>query len=166
MTAAENLALIAEISVAMAGFSSVVVAYGRRYEAGWSASDRIRLSILVGGSLAVLFLALLPGALRWLGVDDVLAWTLSSGVVAVYVLVHGAVVALRMRGQVGRSPGKLHPAIAAATIVAALAALVLQLLNLAGRMGDPAGAYIVGLELLLGAATLQFLRLVFTNLDP
>ena len=76
MDPTSTLQLIAQLAVAMAGFSSVVVAYGRRFEDGWKASDRIRLSLLVGDSDV-------GGAMKLAAACLIAALALIAGVVTV-----------------------------------------------------------------------------------
>lgn len=54
------LIVIAEISVALAGFSCIAAAFGRRREGTWSRSERMRLANLLNHSGIALFASLLP----------------------------------------------------------------------------------------------------------
>ena len=163
MDSNSTLELIAQLSVAMAGFSSVVVAYGHRHEQGWTASDRIRLSLLVGDSLAVMFFALMPLVLQTYGAGPNFTWGLPSAALGAYVLVRGVMMLPRVRGNVGKDNNSLHPLVIFLTTLCQFGTVVLQVLN----VFDPAsGHFVAGLWLILSSASLQFLRLVFTNLDP
>lgn len=166
MDPTSTLQLIAQLAVAVAGFSSVVVAYGRRHEQGWTVSDRIRLSLLVGDSLAVMFFALLPLVLQSYRPEPGWTWGLSSAALGLYVLTRGVMILPRVRGNVGTGGGSLHPAVIALTAICLLGAVVLQALNLLGPKPFQPGLFVTGLWLLLSSASMQFLRLVFTSLDP
>ena len=56
---AETLVGIAEIAVALAGFTGVVVAFGSRSRGSWHPGDRLRLSFLLESSLTAGAFALL-----------------------------------------------------------------------------------------------------------
>jgi hypothetical protein len=51
LDAPQILVGIAEIAVALAGFSGVVVVFGSRSQGQWRAGDRLRLSFLLEASL-------------------------------------------------------------------------------------------------------------------
>jgi hypothetical protein len=166
MDPTSTLQLIAQLAVAMAGFSSVVVAYGRRFEDGWKASDRIRLSLLVGDSLAVMFFALLPLVLQGYRLEASLIWGLASASLGLYVFTRSLMILPRVRGNVGTGMGSLHPLVIALTALCLVGTVALQIFNLLGPQTVHAGPFVTGLWLLLSSASMQFLRLVFTNLDP
>ena len=54
------LIVIAEISVALAGFSGVAAAFGRRQERTWSDDERSKLANLLNHSGIALFASLIP----------------------------------------------------------------------------------------------------------
>jgi hypothetical protein len=56
---AATLGLVAELAVALAGFSGVVVAFGSRRKESWEPGDRLRLHFLVESSLTAGGFALL-----------------------------------------------------------------------------------------------------------
>jgi len=167
MEPTSTLELIAQLSVAMAGFSSVVVAYGRRHEKGWTISDRIRLSLLVGDSLAVMFFAVLPLVLQGgYQVSSGFTWGLSSALLGIYTLARGLMILPRVRGNVGMGDNSLHPLVIFLTSLCLIGTVAVQILNLVGTHPPLPGHFVTGLWLLLSSASMQFLRLVFTNLDP
>ena len=55
-----TLAVLAEIAIAIAGFSGIVAALSRRTESEWTALDRIRLGMLLQISLVGALFSLLP----------------------------------------------------------------------------------------------------------
>ena len=60
MTSHETLVLLAELAVAIAGFSGVVVAIEARRLSEWSASRRFNLRVLLQVSALVVFFSILP----------------------------------------------------------------------------------------------------------
>ena len=79
MDVVELLIGIAEIAIAMAGFTGVVVAFGSRSHGSWHPGDRLRLVFLLEASLTAAGFSLLALlALSSLG-DTGLTWRLLSG---------------------------------------------------------------------------------------
>jgi hypothetical protein len=60
MTSHDTLVLLAELAVAIAGFSGVVVALEARRVSEWSASRRFNLRVLLQVSALVVFFSILP----------------------------------------------------------------------------------------------------------
>ena len=75
-----------EVSIAIAGFSGIVVALGPRGTPRWPETSRIQLSALLLGTIAVVAFAFLPLVLSAAGVGSLRIWTISSGAHALYLL--------------------------------------------------------------------------------
>ena len=60
MSEESSLIAIAEVAAALAGFSGIAAAFGRRQERRWSAVERERLSNLLNHSGIALFASLVP----------------------------------------------------------------------------------------------------------
>ncbi|UHQ18503.1 hypothetical protein LVB87_09795 [Lysobacter sp. KIS68-7] len=129
MPAADLLALIAQIAVALAGFSGLIAAL-RTTSATWHPRDIWSLSWMLGASIGALLLALLP---LWFGLLDpggARAWRLacvvaglSSGTFAIVMTAWGR--RLTRRGFPRRVPGvpaTLCILLAVATLVDLIAA--------------------------------------------
>jgi hypothetical protein len=94
----ETLMILVEASVAMAGFSGVVVVFGRRAEREWSPIERHRLANLLSASFAVLFLSLAALVLLHAGTDPTTTWRIGSAawsIQATYQIVLTAKLAAR-----------------------------------------------------------------------
>ncbi len=78
------LVLVAELAVAIAGFSSVVVAIGRRPVADWSPGEQRNLRILLQVSGIAILFSLFPLILQR-GIDTPAFWNLA---LAVYGFAH------------------------------------------------------------------------------
>jgi hypothetical protein len=88
MDAPDALATIAEIAIAIAGFSGVAAVLGRRSQGEWSSIDVFRLRVLLLSSFSIVVLCFLPIVLNLASLTPSLVWPLSSGVcVAMFVLV-------------------------------------------------------------------------------
>jgi len=73
------LQLIAEVAVALAGFSGVVVALGRRSGGAWKSSDKTRLRTMLDLSFLAALLAIVPFIFFHGGMDSSSVWAWSSG---------------------------------------------------------------------------------------
>lgn len=159
MTGADPLLTIAEVAVAFAGFASVVTVFRRREDGRWSGADAQRFQLMIGGSLSVVFFALLPFAFDFFGARPTTIWTASSALLAVYMSATLAFYAwrgFRILGAEGLSPRVYWP-----TVIGAAAATALQLLNVAGLgFAHEIGPYYLGLLYLLIVAGVSFSRLL------
>jgi len=80
------LGSVIEVAIAIAGFSGIVAAVGRRGAGHWSEADQLRLRILLTASGVALVFAFLPFVLVDL-IDPSLAWRLASGLLAIHTAV-------------------------------------------------------------------------------
>ena len=85
LTQENALIVIAEIAIALAGFSSIVIALRRGMDLITSFAY-IRLWRLLETSLATLLFALVPFALHYLGVGESELWRAVSGGLCTYVV--------------------------------------------------------------------------------
>jgi hypothetical protein len=65
--AANVLESIAEVAIALAGFGGIAAGIGYRAHGGWSSDDRLRLMLLAGTGLTVVFGCFVPHVLELLG---------------------------------------------------------------------------------------------------
>ena len=77
------LTVIAEIGVALAGFSGIVVALRQRSVESWSILEVLRLRLMLYASVSALLFALLPFAPHHLGASPAVIWSASSLALAV-----------------------------------------------------------------------------------
>lgn len=161
MQSADLLQTVAEVSIAFAGFTSVVAVLGRRATGEWAEIDRFRLSVMLSTSLAALLFALLPLVLAGLRVPERLSWGLASAILAAYVIFLGT----SARRGIQRLPPQdqsqiVRPALWATWSLAAAVAACL-LLNTTGMFfhREP-GPYLLGLYFLLALSAFQFTRLL------
>jgi hypothetical protein len=82
-----------EVAIALAGFSGIVAAVGRRGAGEWNPADQLLLRILLLSSGALLSFAFLPFILVDL-LESSVAWRLLSGMLAVWL---GVVPIIRQR---------------------------------------------------------------------
>ena len=72
------LVVIAEISVALAGFSGIAAAFGRRQQRTWSKDERAKLANLLNHSGIALFASLVPLIFAQAGGFDAGLWRVCS----------------------------------------------------------------------------------------
>lgn len=162
MKAAEALSVLAEVSVAFAGFSGIVTVFRRRSPGDWSALDRFRFRFMVEFSLATLFLSLAPFFVSELGLPEDGVWTLCSVLLAGGGAAYLTRASLRLRrllaeGEpVSRGVAVLTFAVGAAVTLSALA-------NAAGLFPQPAGVYLAGVGGCLFVSSVLFARLLLAG---
>jgi hypothetical protein len=162
MQGAGTLELLAELAVAVLGFSGVVAALGPRASGEWSNLDRVRFRGMVRIAVFVLVLSLLPFPLENAGLSAAQVWGWSSGIG--FLLCVLALVSLQVHSLSPRSlwsnPGVSRFALAYAG-AALLAAPIILGLNAAGVvLQRTATPYVVALLLLFGVSLAFFLRLL------
>ena len=152
---------IAEIGIAIAGFSGLVVVM-RKSSGPLNAIEKYRMSVLLSTAFGAMFLALLPGTLQHLGLADDILWRTSSAFLTAFsfAFVLGWVLSSRRFFSVAREIFSV-PAFSLMT-VGHLANLALQLSVALGLWGDgKSGVFMLGLVWLLAHASQQFVRMLF-----
>lgn len=163
MQPTDALLALAQFSLALAGFTGVVIAFGWR-EDEWHAADAFRTWRALVTSLACAFLSLVPIALELLGLKGEAVWRWSSAVFAVYSVIWAFFDARghwRLRAELRQvvpvwGPGLLY---ALGTIM-----WISQILNAFGVGFAPQpGVYFAGLLLFLLLPALIFARIPFVR---
>jgi hypothetical protein len=157
---------IAEISIALAGFSGIVAVMGQRASGEWSPAELTRLRLLLEVSLLVVFLSFLP-ALMLRGTSPTVAWRVSSGVCGLAHLLPLAMYIVRWR-RLGwqkpvheATPPLFFNAYSLALATGGLIIILLQLMIAAGfTPGEPSLIYEISLLWLLGVGAVQFVYLL------
>ncbi len=157
MEAEDTLLTLAEVAVALAGFSGVVTAFQTRGRP-WSRFDSVRLWNLLRFSLALLFFSLLP--LAWLAAGES-PWVVCS---AVFGLTAAGQAIVSASFAIRRPPGT-QPVVAASLAAGGLAAAIALSLNTLGVLFERSfTGYLVGLLWLVVASAVFFVRLVYLGL--
>lgn len=157
----DSLTTIAEIGIALAGFSGLVVVL-RKNTGALNEIEKYRMSVLLATAFGAMFLALLPSVLQQLGFADELLWRTSSGFLTTFSLafVFGWVSSSRRFFNVAREIFSL-PAFS----VMAIGHLINVGLQLSAALGlweeSSPGVYLFGLIWLLAHASQQFVRMLF-----
>ena len=160
-----SLETIAEIAVALAGFSALVALLATKDQARRK-FEALGLQVMLEASLFVVALSLLPVVLFELGLAAGTVWRSSA---AIFLIVDIAItVSVRMRSR-GWSEhfGSGERIVAPATSILSSIADGLMLWVLVDYgVGSPSGVYLLALYLNLLLAGILFVRFAATNLVP
>ena len=150
----EVLVGIAEIAIALAGFSGVVVVFGSRSSGQWDPSDRLRLAFLLEASFSAGGFALATIALLSLPIVPDLVWAIVSGSWGTFMC--GSLYSSSKRMRIN---GTSVDAMFNRIVFGAFAiVIVLQFVNVA--LWHAFTPVVVGLLLNLIGAAMQFGRLI------
>lgn len=160
---------LAAVAVTIAGFSGVVVVLPLRDTSSWSPTEVRMLRLLIGDSLIVLFLALLPVPLSLANWTPDAIWRFCSALLGSWFLI-GDFLAVRgelrdrAEGQEGANP--LNAPIRYGIYLVALLTGVLLWLSVFGAL-IPAGQalYVLGLMVLLAIAAVEFVFFIGLTLQ-
>jgi hypothetical protein len=151
---------VAQIAIALTGFTGVVVALGRRELAAWAPTERFLLRALLYWSLGTMFLAFVPAALS--GVAAGTAWRLAHAVFAVF---HSAVFAWFF--QQSRRYSLPFTAASLGTVLVGLGVLLGELAVVVGLVTRAAPyLYLLALLWFVFLAAVAFAALVFPAIAP
>ena len=157
---------IAELAIALAGFSGIVAVLGNRFSGEWGAAEQVRLRLLLEVSLLVVFLSFLPSLVARVAPSSV-AWRVSNGACGIAHLVPLVLFFLRWRRLGWQSPAHeplrplLYKVASAAFAMGGLAIILFQLLVAVGLpVVLPSLIYEVSLLWLLLAGAIQFVNLL------
>jgi hypothetical protein len=159
------LETIAEVSVALAGFTGVVAAFGQRGGERWSVTNVFRFTAMLGASFSALFYALFPFLLHHLGFSEITIWRLGSAAVALeLVLLVGGRLSPSLRKHFHEVMNEASRALAVFVLALVTVVTVTQVLNAVGNFPERSfGAYLVGIAYFLFIASLMFVRLVLPS---
>ena len=155
----DQLAVLAEVAVGLAGFSSIIVVFRRRSATdAWEPEDAFRFKIMLEGSLVAGLFAISPSATAGLGLGPNLLWPAHSAALLIYLVLN-----LLRRWQQFRSlpAGSLSPGIARTMLCGGAITMMVQALNVVG-LGIPQGAgpYLFGVSWLITYSGIMFYRLI------
>ena len=152
---------VAEISIAFAGFSGLVVAF-RRHRGPLSHVEKYRLQILLVLSFGAMMLSFLPELLSIAGLAASSVWRLSSAGLAGWSLVFVAWWVWRSRAIKREVPEIFSGFAFARMCLGHITVIVLQLMVVLAFIREAAPAtYLVGLIWYLVHCAQQFARMMF-----
>jgi hypothetical protein len=161
MDPVELLTAIIEASVALIGFSGLVIALGRRSSGEWSAVEKLRLGLLLGIGVILLGCTLLALTLLSAGLSHAVVWALSSVVWIVLVMPVAVWVVSRVVRNPAEPTGGLSYFLVANLAVLA-AAVAVQVANATSL--QEFWPFFLALAVLLLTGVTQFFRLLWFGL--
>jgi len=151
------LTTLAEVGIAIAGFSGIVVALQHR-SGDWSETDKVRFSMLLQVSLAGVFSSLIPMLLHLISPTKTFVWGWSSGLWLAYILASLVYRVPRIQRAASGDPEPRSKFMVAYMLSTVALSVLLQIANLAWLRAPWPHVLTVLLSLLL--ASLLFVRLL------
>jgi hypothetical protein len=163
--------MVAEASVAFAGFTGVVAALGSRSIGGWRPVDVIRFRAMVASSLLLLGFAVLPILMHYLGISPRAYWVTSSAILGcILPLWLWRIIALQRKHHVEKDPefASGFRLLAVVVLFLAVAAQAMNVLDFWFHRSF--GGYLIGLCAVLFVCCGMFVLLLrfvrFENGEP
>lgn len=162
MQTTDALSVLAEVSVAFAGFAGIVTAFRRRTPDQWNALDRFRFRFMVEFSLVTLLLSLLPFFVLAFDVAEATVWQLCSVPLAAGALAYLLRSALEVRRLFVRGL-PVSRSLVAITFATGAAIASTSLLNALRQFSRPAPVYLAGVGGCLFVCSAMFARLLLAS---
>jgi hypothetical protein len=156
----EILQTIAEVSVAFAGFTGVVVAFGRRPQPGVSTVNAHAFKAMLASSLQALLFSVLPFLFAASGLSEPRLWRVASAFMLLGLLAGAAVDVYFARRTDPVEWTRFDRAFQVLIPLFGLAAVIGQLINLFGGVEHPFAPYLGGLLFFLFFSSVMFVRLL------
>jgi hypothetical protein len=165
MDISNTLQTIAEVSIAFAGFSGLIVAL-RKSPGPLTKVQKFRLQVLLGLAFGALFLAFLPELLRSFGSGETTTWTAAITGLLIYSLLFNTWWVIASR-RISRSAPEIFDWFAFSRMAAGHIVLIgLQVLILVtGASVFAPAAFLAGLIWFLLHAAQQFCRMLFVQAE-
>ena len=155
------LLALAEVSVALAGFSGVVAVFGRRDPGTWSFADRFRFFSLVHTSLSTLILCVLPFGLFAVHLAEGSVWGAMSALYISYVIVTAIFTLRRLRGATSSERAEFTPIVLPVVLSAQALIAGFNIYNVA--VGATFGPFLVALIFVLAQSSFLFARMLVSG---
>ena len=150
------LASIAEISVAFAGFASIITALSGRRFGELEEGNLTRFRLMIYSSLSATFAALMPYLMAYN--SEVVDWWLCILLLTIFLMVFLAFLIRTFVTQV--TQGLLSGRVAFSVALIGIVATTVQLLSLFGVFEPDLGIYLFGVYYLLIQSGISFTRLI------
>ena len=163
MSEHETLTSVAEFAIALAGFSGIVVALGKK-PGRWAPADRYRLLNVLTFAFGAGFMAYLPMGLAHAGLSDSELWRASSGAFLFFCVAGSVFMIRRMRTLQEDVRSMVNPIVRAISFASSAIAILVLFLNVFGLAFRPQFTpYFIGLMVLLLNGSIQFTRILFVR---
>jgi len=165
MTGTEILTTIAQLGVAITGFTGIAIAFNR-HPGRLGEFEAFRVSILFSNSLAGVFLALLPFAFFHLGWTEHQIWRTLSAAFAIFELIFLVTHFPPARRFTREYPKAVNYKLLTLVTVGHVVNGVVQTLNASGFTDRELSVFIFGLLWVLFHSAFQFGRILFVQPEP
>jgi hypothetical protein len=162
MNGAEILTTIAQLGVAVTGFSGIAIAFNRQ-PGRLSEVEAFRVSILFANGFAAVFLSLLPFAFFYLGWSEAVIWRTASAFAALFEVAFIASHFAPTRRFLREHRALFNLAHLLFTLCGHVINTIAQLLNALGIIEARLSIFIFGLLWLLFHSAFQFGRILFVQ---
>ena len=149
-----TLTTIAEVSVALAGFTGVVAVLGSRRDHEWTPEERLQLRTLVETSLTALFLSFAPSVLGLVMTSESAVWRLANLLLGAMHL--ASITMFIARTKVAKPTGGQL-----ALLASGFSVILAHFLAAAGLLPWYDAIFTLGLLQLIFVATFNFVLLLF-----
>ena len=157
----DALFTVAEVGIALAGFSGVVAMLGRRGAGEWSEPDWLRFAMLLAFSFGVVVFSFLPALAMAFGASEPQAWATSSLLLALFMLAAYAIVIRRVARLGSEATEQFPQATGRAVGILTLPVLATLVLNSLGiGFAKSFAPFLLGLLWLVCLSGFQFYRLL------
>lgn len=160
MQGADQLLGVAEVGVALAGFTGIISVLGLRDSREFSEAKQMQAWLMLEFGLGTVFFSLLPFVPANLGASEALIWFISSGTMAMFLAVHLVLISPKILDMVKRGAWVMG---ASSRIDLALicTALIVQVVNLTAFLGPQSyGSYYLGVFIFVCLAADNFYSLM------
>jgi hypothetical protein len=162
MDISDALLNMAQVAVGLIGFSSVLIALSGEPD-NWSSLDRFRITGLLGSSVCLLLVSWLPFVLIFLGVEEVVAWRSSAGILSL-CLSAGLIANLRNYRRLPDAHRRAtRPVLVCTMYVLGSLVLITTTAAALGMLAAPEGAFFLGLFFCLLLSTYLIVRFLFAR---
>lgn len=158
----DSFANLIEFSIALAGFTSIVVVFAHKDEK-WKRFDKFRITNALMGSIGAAFLAAIPGGLLLFNLSEQQIWQIEGIAVASYLLIFLFSVLRRRSRELTTKDREQIPRKAISIIFTVnFTYLALMLTSLFGLIAIEIKALsYFGIILLLTGSVFAFVRMIF-----
>jgi hypothetical protein len=161
----ELYVVIAQMSVAFAGFGGLASRLGQRRGGDDAKVDAMRIALMLSASLSAALLGLLPATLTSFALDERLALRASSVAGLVAMLAY-APISVRRARNMRHVKGFSKGGTLANSACSLLAFTAFALCSVDILTGQAAALYLLGLMGLLGSSVVMFSRVIASMLRP
>lgn len=161
MEATDSLNTIAEVAIALAGFSGLAAVFRSQPFQAWAPRERFAFWLIFVCSLGALFFALIPSAFHYFGLSERVTWRSASLLMLLWIagVLVAAVIADRRMNRTGHP--RAWPFSWRVGAPTAFLAAILQFMNAIGLVITPGpGPYYVALIAMLALGAMNFILLL------